>query len=102
TITAGTSGGASVGSGSGPATATSTSARGTAARAPGSSTPGAVRTRSGALSATMCASSRSPDFGLIGTTGTPAASAPTTATHVSSDAVAHTATRAAGAMPATT
>ena len=45
----------------------------------------------------MCSSSRVPAFGLIGTTGTPAASAPTTATHVSSDDVAHTATREAPA-----
>ena len=39
-----------------------------------------------ALSARMCASSRSPAFGFTGTTGTPASSAPTTATQVSSSA----------------
>ena len=41
----------------------------------------------------MWASSRSPALGLIGTTGTPATSAPTTAAQVSSAGTAHTATR---------
>jgi hypothetical protein len=56
----------------------------------------------GALSARMCANSRSPDLGLIGTTGTPAVSAPTTATQVSSSGVAHTATRGADSTTAAT
>ena len=49
----------------------------------------------GALSARMWANSRSPTLGLIGTTATPAANAPTTATQVSIVGVAHTATRPA-------
>lgn len=43
----------------------------------------------------MCPSSFSPDFGLSGTAATPARSAATTATAVSSEGVAHTATRPA-------
>ena len=50
----------------------------------------------------MCSSSRVPALGLIGTIGTPAASAPTTATTVSSEFVAHTATREAPATRAAT
>ena len=57
------------------------------------------KTRSGAESLRMCSSSRVPALGLIGTIGTPAASAPTTATTVSNDFVAHTATREAPDTP---
>ena len=57
---------------------------------------------SGALSEKMCSRSRSPDFGLIGTIGTPAASAPTTATTVSSLVLAVTATRLAPAIRSAT
>ncbi len=42
----------------------------------------------------MCSSSRSPTFGLIGTTAAPPANAPTTAAQVSKVGVAHTATLA--------
>ena len=41
----------------------------------------------------MCASSRSPAFGLIGVIGTPASSAPITATAISGSLTAHAATR---------
>ncbi len=50
----------------------------------------------------MCASSRSPIFGLIGTTGTPASRAPTTATHVCTVGCAHTATRPTPSRPPAT
>ena len=63
-----------------PRAARSTSMRGRAASAWGSSTPGAQRIVSGALSSTMWPSSRSPAFGLMGTAATPASSAPMTAT----------------------
>ena len=56
-------------------------------------------TAPGSLSETTCTSSRSPDFGLIGTMGTFATSAPTTAAQVSSLGWAHTAT-AAGTIEA--
>ena len=76
--------------------------RGSSASAAGSSTPGAHRIVSGALSSTMWPSSRSPAFGLIGTAATPASSAPTTATAVSGTESAHTPTRSAPATwPAT-
>ncbi len=65
-------------------------------------TPSPPSTNSGALSERMCSSSRVPDLGLIGTIGTPAASAPTTATHVCSEFSAHTATRAAPATRSAT
>ena len=48
---------------------------------------------SGSASETMCASSLAPDLGLIGITGTPASSAPMTATAVSIRGSATTATR---------
>ena len=41
----------------------------------------------------MCSSSLEPDLGLMGITGTPASSAPITATHVSMRGSASTATR---------
>ena len=62
-------------------------------RSNGSSTPGAASTRSGAASVSSCASSRSPSFGLSGTTGTPASSPATTPTAVWIVGVACTATR---------
>ena len=80
----------------------STSTRGMCASVSGNLLPGAVRISDGALSARMCASSRSPDLGLIGTIGTPAPSAPTTATQVSISGVAHTATRGAASTTAAT
>src|SRR3954466_8000402 len=85
-----------------PRAATSTSRRSTAPSAPGSSTPSAVSTSAGALSDTMCSSSRSPAFGLTGVNGTPASSAPTAATHVSRRASANTATRSRPATAAAT
>ena len=76
--------------------------RGRAASAAGSSTPGAARIVSGALSSTMWPSSRSPAFGLMGTAATPARSAPTTATQVSGTGSAHTPTRCAPATSSAT
>ncbi len=80
-----------------PAPRTSMSTRSKWRSAEGSSSPGAASTRVGALSVRMWPSSFSPDFGLSGTAATPARSAATTATAVSSELVAHTATRPAPA-----
>ncbi len=52
----------------------------------------------GALSARMCANSRSPVRGLSGTAGTPARSAATTASTVAGVGVAQTATGPASAI----
>lgn len=82
----------------GLAAAVSTSNRSSAANAGGSTSPAAASTAAGALSAMMCASSRSPVFGFSGTAGTPARSAATTATTVCAVGVAHTATRPAPAI----
>ena len=69
------------------------------ASAAGSSTPGAHRIVSGALSSTMWPSSRSPAFGLMGTAATPARSAPMTATHGLGHRAAPTRRRAARPPP---
>ena len=67
--------------------------RGSAARGAGRSASASASTASGAASATTWASSRGPLRGLIGTAGTPARSAATIPTAVSSVGVARTATR---------
>ena len=73
--------------------ARSTSSRASPASSGGGSMPAQASSCSGALSSTMCPSSREPSPGLMGTMPTPAASAPTTATHSSRVGSAHTATR---------
>ncbi len=70
--------------------------------ASGTLLPGATAIASGSASPTMWASSLEPDLGLIGIAGTPATSAPMTATAVSIRGSASTATRAApSSSPAT-
>jgi len=80
--------------------ASSTSTRSRPASCSGGSTPAQATSLSGALSSTMCPSSREPRPGLIGTIGTPAPRAPSTATHSSRVGSAHTATRLAPASRA--